>query len=60
MNINWKNKEEFLSSVISVNCDAGAMINDAIEWIKNNLSPEDVFPTRELEKWAESEGYSKQ
>lgn len=34
--------------------------DDVIEWVKNNLNPEDVFSTTQLDKWAESEGYVKQ
>lgn len=37
-----------------------ALLSDAIAWIKNNLGPEDVFSTTELEEWAESEGYIKE
>lgn len=32
---------------------------DLIEYIKDHLSPEELFPTSELEKWAESEGYTR-
>jgi len=32
---------------------------DIIDWAQSNLSPEQIFSTSELEKWAESEGYVK-
>lgn len=32
----------------------------AIEWIGKNLDPEDVFSTKDLDRWAESEGYIKE
>lgn len=34
-------------------------LDNAIDWIRDNLDPEDVFSTTQLEKWAESEGYVK-
>lgn len=57
--LNWKQKEVFINMVVAANVDAQTLLNDAISWIAENLNPEDVFPNRELEKWAESEGYSK-
>ena len=32
---------------------------DINDWIARNRNPEDIFPTKDLEKWAESEGYVK-
>jgi hypothetical protein len=34
-----------------------ASLDEAIDWIKNNLKPDDVFDNKELESWAESNGY---
>lgn len=34
--------------------------NDVNQWIASNRNPEDIFGTTELEKWAESEGYTKE
>jgi hypothetical protein len=33
--------------------------DDLIEFVKNNFSPDDIFYTSVLDKWAESEGYIK-
>lgn len=32
------------------------LLDDAIDWIKSNLNPDDVFDQRELEIWAEDNG----
>lgn len=32
----------------------------AIAWIATNLSPDDVFSTKELQGWAEDNGYTKE
>ena len=34
-------------------------LDEAIAFIGGNLDPEDVFSTKDLEHWAESNGYSK-
>lgn len=34
-------------------------LDDAIEWIKNNLSPEDVFSIADLDVWAAESDYTK-
>jgi hypothetical protein len=31
----------------------------AVEYISRNMNPEDVFPDKDLEYWAESNGYIK-
>lgn len=45
-------KREFVSSVISEN-----LLENAIEWIRENLRPEKVFEEDELKSWAEKNGY---
>lgn len=32
-------------------------LDEVIEWIKNNLNPEDVFDEDDLIEWAEDNGY---
>lgn len=34
-------------------------LDNAIEFIGDNLSPEDVFKVKDLQAWAESNGYTK-
>jgi hypothetical protein len=34
-----------------------AILEEAIEWIKKNLDPEDVFDKSDLEIWAETNDY---
>jgi hypothetical protein len=48
-------REEFISSVMP-----SGLLDDAIEWIGDNLSPEEIFDIKELEMWAEDNGYIKE
>lgn len=34
-----------------------SFLESCIDWIKDNLSPEDVFSDDDLEKWAKDKGY---
>lgn len=45
---------EFVSAVIS-----SSLLEEAIDWIKGNLNPEDVFDEKHLDTWAEENGYKK-
>lgn len=42
----------FLDEVIG-----SGLLDSAIEWIKDNLDPEDVFPRSDLEHWANMNDY---
>lgn len=33
-------------------------LDNAIEWISGNLSPDDVFSEKQLKEWAENNGYA--
>jgi hypothetical protein len=35
-------------------------LDDAIEWIKKNLNPEDVFSKSDLDVWAAENDYTKE
>lgn len=35
-------------------------VQELLYWVQRNYNPEDVFSTTQLDKWAESEGYTKQ
>ena len=35
-------------------------LDSAIDWIANNLRPDDVFPSTDLAEWAERNGYKKE
>ncbi len=39
---------------------SNSALDEAIEWIAKNLSPDDIFSTKELENWAESNNYIKE
>lgn len=50
--INNKTKEDFVREVLGdINLDY------IVEWIRNSLSPDDVFDTKALEDWAYYNGY---
>lgn len=36
-----------------------SILEDSLSWVRDNLSPDDVFTTSQLESWAEGEGYVK-
>lgn len=44
--------DQFIASVIS-----STLLEESIEWIRSNMSPEDVFSESDLEQWAADEGY---
>ena len=48
-----KNKE-FLLTLINE-----TLLDDAIDWIKMNLTPEEVFNENDLEDWAYENGFTK-
>lgn len=35
-------------------------LDNAISWIGSELEPDDIFTTKQLESWAESNGYTKE
>jgi hypothetical protein len=36
------------------------VLEDAVDWISGNLSPEEVFSEKDLDDWAISYGYTKE
>ena len=36
-----------------------SLLEQAIEWIMNNMKPEEVFEAKQLERWAKINGYIK-
>ena len=51
--------EEMRDSVDYVMMSNSALDN-AINWIANNLDPDQVFDNKKLQDWAESNGYVKE
>lgn len=49
-----KQDNNFVEAVIS-----RTLLEDAIDWIKNNMSPGDVFSDSDLADWADSNDYVK-
>lgn len=49
--------EAHISAELSVSTSA---IDTAINWIGHNLEPDDVFDVKDLQAWAESNGYTKE
>ena len=52
MSITARQSQEFQDSIMPT-----FLLERAIEWIRANLSPEEVFTVNELEEWAEHSGY---
>jgi len=46
---------EFIEEVINQ-----GLLEAAIEWIQNNLAPDEVFAEKQLTVWAEDNGYIKE
>lgn len=36
------------------------LLKDAIEWIRENMTPEDIFGRESLDEWADNNGYVKE
>jgi len=51
--------EAMRDSVDEVRMSNGTLDN-AIYWIARNLNPDDVFSDKDLEAWAEANGYTKE
>ena len=43
---------QFITEVVGTR-----LLEEAIDWIKSNLEPEDVFPREDLERWATTNDY---
>lgn len=52
MGISSKQERDFIDSIMPQ-----YMLGEAIDWIRANLSPEEVFTVNELEEWADYNGY---
>lgn len=49
--LSWQQEEDFLKASFQFS------LEDALEWIQKNLNPEDVYEEKDLEYWAEQNGY---
>jgi hypothetical protein len=49
-----KQDRQFVDAIIDT-----TILESAIDWIANNLRPEDVFDEKDLETWAEESDYIK-
>lgn len=46
--------QKFIAEVINIPDD---LLEKSIDWIKDNLSPEEVFSEKQLNDWAERNGF---
>lgn len=53
MGFDVTNNRKFTDSIIS----GDYLLDDAVDWIQGNLSPEDVFDAGALSDWAVDNGY---
>ena len=51
---NWKQREAFVNCLIN-----SALLDEAVEWIGEELDPETVFSQKKLEQWAFDNGFRK-
>lgn len=51
-----KENEKFTESLFS-GC---SLLEDALEWIRDNMKPDQVFNDKDLQGWAEENGYLKE
>ena len=49
MAFGYKIREKFINEVAIPPTD---LLDEVVEWVRNTLSPEDVFDRRQLEDWA--------
>ena len=47
----WQEDEKFADDLFN------DMLPKVIDWIKENMAPEDVFREADLKEWAEEKGY---
>jgi hypothetical protein len=50
-----KENEKFTESLFS----GTSLLEDAIDWIRDNMKPDQVFEAKDLQGWAEDNGYVK-
>ncbi len=46
-----RQNEHFAGTLLNTS----GLLDEAIEWIKSNLEPDDVFDTHDLERWAKGQ-----
>ena len=47
----YRQQQDFTAAVLKTD----GLLDDAIDWIKNHLSPDDVFSDSDLCKWAQDQ-----
>jgi glycerol-3-phosphate responsive antiterminator len=52
-------KKEMEGHIDTITMSASAL-DAAIDFISSNFDPDDIFSTKQLEEWAESNGYVKE
>jgi len=55
MPLDYRKRKAFIDSMVS-----DSLLHQAIEWIADNLEPQDVFPDHKLNDWAEEQGFEKE
>ena len=53
MSYSFKLNADFTDGIIN----KGTLLDDAVDWIKSSLEPEDVFDESDLEDWAIDNGF---
>ena len=60
MNLTYQQEQNFRNTVANAMNINTSLLEDMLEWIKNNLQPDDVFSVKELEDWALDCGFIKE
>lgn len=60
MSTTTKQDKDFASELAGEVRLEPSALQTAIDWIKDNLKPDDVFSDKDLETWAENNGYTKE
>lgn len=55
-----RQEKEFAEEMNGYNSVASGSLRAAMEWMADNLEPEDVFDDKKLSAWAEANGWVKE
>lgn len=57
--IGWAKCQAFRKAIVAPAIEIPDLLETAVDWIAENLDPEDVFSDEALQMWADANGYSK-
>lgn len=51
--------KDFIADNVIAASLPSSTLDDVLDWIRDNLEPDDVFTEKDLDRWAESNDYKK-